>query len=142
MTQHLAHDGTSTPVASSPIPWPPLTGPGSDKEAWVALAREVAKGNEEAWNVVDEQAALIARLEAEVVQLQAQLAERSRTEPEPAASEPTERAAPEPKGSRRKTSEATREAIRTDLAAGLSQKEVAARYGVSVMTVWRLVQST
>ncbi len=129
MTQAPASD-----EASVPIPWPPVSGPGSDKEAWVAFAREVAKGNEEAWEVVDEQAALIASLEAEVAQLRAQLAEPERGEPKP-----TERKG---KGGRRKTSEDTREAIRADLAAGLSQSQAASRNGVSAMTVSRLVRST
>ena len=123
---------------SIPIPWPPESGPGSDKAAWVAFAREVAKGNEEAWEVVDEQAALIAGLEAEVEQLRAWLAER-----EPAERESTELGPAElqPRSGRRKTSEATKEAIRADLAAGLSQSQAAARNGVSAMTVSRLVRS-
>ena len=132
MTQDPAQDETSIP-----IPWPPESGPGSDREAWIVFAREVAKGNLEAWEVVDEQGALIARLEAEVVQLRARLAEREPTELEPTAFELAEH---ESKVSRRKTPEPTREAIRADLAAGLSQREAAARNGVSVMTVSRLAR--
>lgn len=96
------------------------------------FAQEVAKGNEEAWEVVDEQAARVASLEAELSVLRTQLAEL----------EPSERAPPEfkPRGSPRKTSEATREAIFADLAAGLSQSQAAVRNGVSAMTVSRLVR--
>lgn len=143
MLHDHAYDPAQDEVTSIPIPWPPLNGPGSDKEAWVAFAREVARGNEEAWEVVDEQAARVARLEAEVAQLRARLAELEPATLDPATlevaeSEPAQR---QPKEGRRKTSEATKEAILADLAAGLSQSEAARRHGVSAMTVSRLVRS-
>ena len=142
MLHDHAYDPAHDEATSISIPWPPLIGPGSDKEAWVAFAREVAKGNEEAWEVVDEQAALIASLEAELAQLRVRLVEL-----EPVALDPTtfeavesEPAQRQPKVGRRKTSEATKEAILADLAAGLSQSQAAARNGVSAMTVSRLVR--
>ena len=157
MTQDPAQDGTSTPVTSIPIPWPPVSGPGSDREAWVAFARAVARGNEEAWEVVDEQAARIASLEAELAQLRVQLAERAPSEAQPDTLEPStlepgtldpstlepadrELADDKPRASRRKTSAQTKEAILADLAAGLSQSQAARRNGVSAMTVSRLVR--
>ena len=153
MIQDPAQDRTSTPVTgtaatSTPIPWPPRSGPGSDKEAWVAFAREVAKGSEEAQEVLDEQSALIASLEAEVAQLRARLAERTPSKaqpdtPRPSTLEPAdgELANDKPRDTRRKMSDATKAAIRADLAAGLSQSEAARRNGVSAMTVSRLVRS-
>ncbi|MCR8526366.1 hypothetical protein WB334_25700, partial [Escherichia coli] len=136
------------PVTSTSIPWPPLNGSGSDREAWIAFAREVAKGNEEAWEVVDEQAARIASLEAEVAQLRDKLAERAPSEaqpdtPGPSTLEPADRQRADDRSrtSRRMTSEDTKAAIRADLAAGLSQSEAARRNGVSAMTVSRLVRS-
>ena len=142
MLHDHAYDPAHDEAPSVLIPWPPLSGPGSDKEAWVAFAREVAKGNEEAWEVVDEQAARVASLEAEVAQLRAQLVERQPAAPELITLNPAEREPAEgmPKGSRRKTSEDTKEAIRADLAAGLSQSQAARRNGVSAMTVSRLVR--
>lgn len=143
MLHDHAYDPTHDEATSTPISWPPLSGPGSDKEAWVAFAREVARGNEEAWEVVDEQAVRIASLEAEVAQLRAQLAERQPASPELITLNPAEDEPPESvtKGSRRKTSKDTKEAIRADLAAGLSQSEAARRNGVSAMTVSRLVRA-
>jgi hypothetical protein len=98
MTQDPDPDEASTPVpgtpmpgapvTSVPIPWPALSGPGSDTEAWVAFAREVAKGTEEAQEVLDEQAALIASLEGELAQLQAQLVERGPAETQATAPQP------------------------------------------------------
>ena len=87
--------------------------------------------------MVDEQAALIAGLEAELAQLRTRLAEL-----EPTKLETTEGSLPtsKPNASRRKTSEDTRAAIRTDLAAGLSQREAAERNGVSVMTISRVAR--
>jgi uncharacterized small protein (DUF1192 family) len=149
MTHDPTQDGTSTSVTgpsvtSIPIPWPPQSGPGSDTEAWVAFAREVVRGSEE---VLDEQSALIASLEAEVARLRAELAERKpgMAQPdmlEPDAPKPTDREAidDKPKGGRRRTSEDTRAAILADLAAGLSQSQAARRHGVSAMTVSRLVR--
>ena len=142
MTQDPAQDGTSTPVTSIPIPWPPVSGPGSDREAW---------------EVVDEQAARIASLEAELAQLRVQLAERAPSEAQPDTLEPStlepgtldpstlepadrELADDKPRASRRKTSAQTKEAILADLAAGLSQSQAARRNGVSAMTVSRLVR--
>ena len=142
----MLHDRAYDPAhdeASVAIPWPPLSGPSSDKEAWAAFAREVAKGNEEAWEVVDEQAARIASLEAELAQLLVRLAELEPAAPDPTMleavkSEPAQR---QLKGSRRKTSDATKEAILADVATGLSQSQAAVRHGVSAMTVSRLVRS-
>ena len=48
------------------IPPPPLRGPGSGKDAWVAFAREVARSNELLWQAVDQQSAAIRELEAEL----------------------------------------------------------------------------
>ena len=158
MTQDPAQDGASTPVTgalvtSTSIPWPPRSGPGSDKEAWVAFAREVVRGSEEAREILDEQATLIASLEAELAQLRARLVERepSKAQPdtprsntlEPSTLEPAdgELADDTPRDTRRKMSESTKAAIRADLAAGLSQSEAARRNGVSAMSVSRLVRS-
>ena len=142
----MLHDPVREPlhgeVTSVSIPWPPLSGPGSDKETWVAFAREVAKGNEEAWEVVDEQAARIASLEAEVAQLRVQLTDHEPVSPELVEGGSTEdtSADAKPSASRRRTSEDTRAAIRADLAAGRSQREAATRNGVSVMTVSRVAR--
>ena len=70
-TQVRDQNGTSKPVTGTPIPWVPRKGPGSDKEAWVAFARKLVRGSEEAQEVLDEQAAHIVSLEVEVAQLRA-----------------------------------------------------------------------
>lgn len=88
MIQDPHQNRTSIFVTSALTPWPPLTGPGSDREVWVAFAREVALGCEEAREVLDEQSVRIASLEAKLAELRVQLAEREpaeaqRTEPPP-----------------------------------------------------------
>jgi hypothetical protein len=119
----------------------------------VAFAREVVRGSEEAQEVLDEQSALIASLEAELAQLRAKLAEREPSEVQPDTLEPgtlepttleltdSKPADGTPRDTRRRMSEQTKAAIRADLAAGLSQSEAARRNGVSAMTVSRLVRS-
>lgn len=104
------------------VRWPPSRGPGSGKDAWVAFATDIANGSRVAWETVDAQSNVIASLEAEVAQLRARLAERK------------------PKGGRPKVSDRTAAMIRADLAAGLSQRQAAARNGVSPMTVSRLAR--
>ena len=103
------------------IPPPPLRGPGSGKDAWVAFAREVARSNELLWQAVDQQSAVIRELEAELTLQRRQLARRK------------------PKGGRPRLSDERAAGIEAELAAGdYSRRATAVRHGVSAMTVSRL----
>ena len=144
---------TSTPATSTSVRWPALSGSGGDKEAWVAFVRELACGSEEAWEVVEEQSARIASLEAEVARLRAELVQRASAAPGAGGHGAGGRgaargkadagvaSADQPDGCRRKTSEQTGEAIRADLGADLSQSKATRRHGVLAMTVPRMVRS-
>ncbi len=105
----------AAPIKRVTRDWPPTRGPGSGKEAWVSFASEMAHANEALWRLLDEQSNAIAYLEAK-------LAERK------------------PKGGRLPVSDRAVAGIRADLAAGLSQRQAAARNGVSAMTVSRLAR--
>jgi Trp operon repressor len=101
---------------------PPTRGPGSGKSAWVAFAVEQAANAEALWTIIDEQSATIRELQAEVELLRGQIAQRK------------------PKGGRPRIDDETAARIEADLAAGYSQRQVAARCNVSAMTVSRIAR--
>ena len=101
---------------------PPSRGPGSGKEAWVRFALDMAESNGTLWEMVDRQSELIRELQAEIGLLRNQIAKRK------------------PKGGRPPTPDHKIASIERDLAAGLSRRQIAARNGVSAMTVTRVAQ--
>lgn len=101
---------------------PPRHGPGSGKEAWIRFALETADANDNAFAIIREQAEAIRQRDAEIELLRRQIAERK------------------PKGGRPRLSDDVVARIEADLARGYSQRQTAARNGVSAMTVSRIAK--
>ena len=99
---------------------PPMSGPGGTKQAWQAYAINLAKTALEWREVAYINFATIEKLEAENAELRARIASRR------------------PKGGRPPIDDEKAARIRADVEAGLSRRAVAARHGVSAMTVTRL----
>ena len=100
--------------------WPPSRGPGSGKDARMALAVRLQDKNEGLALLINEQAALIQEQAAEVALLKRQVAERK------------------PKGGRQPMPDGTVDSIEAALATGASVRSVAKRHGVSAMSVSRV----
>ena len=99
---------------------PPMTGPGGTKQAWQAFALRVAAAAIDWRNLAHFHAETIEKLQAENAELRERIASRR------------------PKGGRPPIDDEKAARIRADVQAGLSRRAVAARHGVSAMTVTRL----
>ena len=99
---------------------PPMTGPNGTKQAWQAYAVRVAQAAIDWRSFAYLQNETIDKLQAENAELRERIASRR------------------PKGGRPPIDDEKRARIRADVEAGLSRRAVAARHGVSAMTVTRL----
>ena len=110
-------------VTVTPAPaMPPRRGPGSGKEAWIAFAEAEAENGVKLWGMINRQSEVIRELQAEIELLRRQVAKRK------------------PKGGRPRIKDRITAQIEMELASGLSQRQIAARNGVSAMTVCRIAQ--
>ena len=103
-----------------PAKVPPRHGPGSGKDAWIAFAREMVHDNGSLRKFLDEQSGVIRSLRGEVALLKKRIAARK------------------PQGGRPPLAEDLVARLEAELGHGGSDRAIAARYGVSHMTVHRL----
>lgn len=110
-------------VDSVTVHYPPSSGPGSGKDAWVRFARRIGESNGALWQTIRDQSAIIDSLQRENEGLRKRISERK------------------PKGGRPSLPDHLVTLIRDDLARGYSQRATAVRNGVSAMTVSRLARA-
>jgi DNA invertase Pin-like site-specific DNA recombinase len=99
---------------------PPASGPGSGKDAWMALAWLAVNANRQLRLAIEMQRQTIRELEGEVALLREQIATRK------------------PKGGRDRIADETVSRIEWALDAGQSTRKIARQFGVSAMTVTRI----
>jgi hypothetical protein len=99
---------------------PPLRGPRSGREAWIGYARKAADANGGLVRIVAEQAREIAYLRGEVTLLKRRIAERK------------------PKGGKPALAEELVARLEAEIERGGGDRAIAARHGVSHMTVYQL----
>ena len=102
------------------IPRPRSHGPGSGKATWVAYALAVADANHTLRELIEGQSAAIRALKGEVELLKRQITARR------------------PKGGRAPLPEATVARVEEEIARGGTDRGIAARYGLSHMSVYRI----
>ena len=112
----------SDTVETQSLRLPPSSGPGSGKDAWMAVARDVLDANENLARIMEEQRKTIRDLEAEIGLLREQISKRK------------------PKGGRSRITDDRVNRIERALEAGQKTRAIATQFGVSAMTVSRIGQ--
>ena len=103
-----------------PVPFPPLRGPGSGKDAWREFAWKAAAVNSDLRALIERQQQTIRELRADNDLLRQQIAKRR------------------PPGGREPTPIETVSRIERAIAAGGTTRHIARQFGVSAMTVSRI----